>query len=452
MPDPIWLDTNTLIFALKGDAAINRQLSEYRRAGRQLLVAPKVRDEILNGNVLTEDPTVACWTKRPYPEKAALTATGMRKIGVELDLAGGQIPQPQRIAYYGIAEDLKGVNVEPSDRLVLSQVKASAQARGILKPEMITDENKKHAMSVHASRWEIRSVPTAKPAPGSVPGPPRVILADYPPDKNGPVSNKFKDNQALKKSGLLKAEERAQDAEKRAGQNANRQAGMAAAQVITEALLNGVKKHYTSALSDARKEFEAKYPDPRTLNSWKNLPRYKAAYAASLSKLTAPSKLRVAEAVMLAFTRESDIEKVKNYLDAQISKVQSAADGTVSSYSKVAQEYIDAMIAAYKDVLRGQELIDIAADIEKRGLPLKNTGDALEDTYKKAALYLSKFPFAEYAWMDVHLAASVFQEMGGRVLGFSSELKYRYESYAKTQKQLDDEITKISNELAKYEP
>src|SRR5258708_26859458 len=32
MPDPIWLDTNTLIFALKGDAAINRQLSGYRTA------------------------------------------------------------------------------------------------------------------------------------------------------------------------------------------------------------------------------------------------------------------------------------------------------------------------------------------------------------------------------------------------------------------------------------
>ncbi len=102
MPDPIWLDTNTLIFALKGGAAINRQLSEYRRAGRQLLVAPKARDEVLNGNVLTEDPTAACWTKRPYPLKAALTEAGMKKIGVELDLEGGKLRQPERIAYYGI--------------------------------------------------------------------------------------------------------------------------------------------------------------------------------------------------------------------------------------------------------------------------------------------------------------------------------------------------------------
>jgi len=72
--------------------------------------------------------------------------------------------------------------------------------------------------------------------------------------------------------------------------------------------------------------------------------------------------------------------------------------------------------------------------------------------YRKAALYLSQFPFVEYAWMDVHLAASVFQEIGERVLAFSSEIKYRYDSYSKSQKQLDDEITKISNELAKYEP
>jgi len=72
--------------------------------------------------------------------------------------------------------------------------------------------------------------------------------------------------------------------------------------------------------------------------------------------------------------------------------------------------------------------------------------------YRKAALYLSQFPFVEYAWMDVHLAASVFQEIGECVLAFSSEIKYRYDSYSKSQKQLDDEITKISNELAKYEP
>src|SRR5262245_501400 len=78
MPDPIWLDTNTLIFALKGDPEINKQLSSYRQLGRQLLVTPKVRDEILNGNVLTENEAKGpVWKQRPFPEKAALTEQGM---------------------------------------------------------------------------------------------------------------------------------------------------------------------------------------------------------------------------------------------------------------------------------------------------------------------------------------------------------------------------------------
>ena len=36
MPDPLYLDTCALDAALKGDAAINKQLSEARQAGRRL--------------------------------------------------------------------------------------------------------------------------------------------------------------------------------------------------------------------------------------------------------------------------------------------------------------------------------------------------------------------------------------------------------------------------------
>ena len=38
--DPIWLDTNVVQRALDGDPAVNRQLADYRNAGRQLLVPP----------------------------------------------------------------------------------------------------------------------------------------------------------------------------------------------------------------------------------------------------------------------------------------------------------------------------------------------------------------------------------------------------------------------------
>ena len=45
MPDPIWLDTNVVIKALNGDPGVNRQLSSFRTAGRQLLITPKVMGE-----------------------------------------------------------------------------------------------------------------------------------------------------------------------------------------------------------------------------------------------------------------------------------------------------------------------------------------------------------------------------------------------------------------------
>ncbi len=434
MPDPIWLDTNTLLLALKGNAAINRQLSTYRQAGRQLLVVPKVRDEILNGNVLTENPEKACWMQRPYPQKAALTERAMQKIGVTLDLTGPKGPSAERLAYFE-TDVGKGVPVTDSDRLVLSQVKASAKARGISMPQMITDEKASHAMSAQARKWGIYSVPTAKPAAGAIPEPPQVTLADYPPDKNGPVSNKFKDEETLRKSGLI--EEEAAQAGKKVVRGLVRQAAMAVAQEAVERVMDRLKEHYLSALTDARRELNASYPDPSKLRSWQDLPRYKAAYVASFSKLTMPSKMRQAEAVMLAFTRDSDLERAKKYLDAQISKVQSAADGASSSYAKVAQEYIDAMIAA---------------DLERRGLPLKRSGDELESAYSKVAPFLLEFPFGEYAWMDIHFAASTFQDIGGRLLAFSSDVAGLSDQYAKFQKQLDDEIVRVSNELGTYEP
>ncbi len=126
MGDPIWLDTNTLDFALKGHAAVNKQLDAYRKAGRKLLVPPKVADEALNGNVLTMKKGQPVWTQVPSPALKAAKQKGMEKLGIEIDMRSSEIPRTRRVAYSEIKVD----NVSDSDRIALSQIKAARGGSG----------------------------------------------------------------------------------------------------------------------------------------------------------------------------------------------------------------------------------------------------------------------------------------------------------------------------------
>ena len=171
-------------------------------------------------------------------------------------------------------------------------------------------------------------------------------------------------------------------------------------------------------LQDAAKEFESQYPDPRQLDANVGLERYKQAYLAASSRLRAPTGARVAEALILAVTPNRDIAKTKKYLDDQISKVQSAADGTRSGYAKVTDEYIDAMLALYAQLNAYSGLGEIAADVHKRGAVLNSVGRDLEQTYWKYVALTLIHPVPYAAWMDVHAVAKDFQSVGSRCFPF----------------------------------
>jgi hypothetical protein len=288
-------------------------------------------------------------------------------------------------------------------------------------------------MISQAPKWGIKAVPAAKPAPGSVPAPPRVDLADtYPEEKKGPISRFFKDRPVLKKLGLL-------------GANIG-------AQLIKGAIFTAIKEHFDSVLQDAEKEFDSEYPDLGQLKAKAGLERYKQAYLAALSKLRAPTRAKAWGALILAFTNERDFDKVKKHLTDQISKVQSAADGTQSGFGKVAEEYIDAMIALYVQLNAYSSLDGIAADIRKRGAVLDSAGRDLEKTYFQYAGISAAFPLAYYEWMDVYLVAQNFQSLGGSVLSFASKIQARYQLSQTMQKQLDEELIKVSEALAQIAP
>lgn len=423
MPDPVWLDTSVVHNALKGDAAINQQLTNYRKANRPLLVVPAVADELLNGNVVKGTPA-------PAPQFRQATQQGMARLGIKIDPQASKLPPGTKLKdLYTIGSD----NVSLSDRRVLNQIKASAQLRRIAAPEMITAETGTKAMVSQASKWGIKTVPAARPAPGSVPAPPRVDLGEgYPAAKKGPISRFFNERPVLKKLGLIAAN--------------------MAAEAIKGAIFAEVDAHFRAALSEARKEFEAKYPDPRQLKAKVALERYKQAYLAASSKLAAPSRANIAKTVILALTPDRDIARTKKYLDDQISKVQSAADGTRSGYAKVTEEYIDAMLALYAELNAYSGLGEIAADIRQRGEILDAVGRNLEETYQKYVLITGAFPFAYHVWMDVDWAAKEFMGLGGKVLSFASNIQAIYELALSIQKQLDEELIKVSEALAQAVP
>ena len=355
----------------------------------------------------------------------------MIRLGIKLDPLASKLPPNTRLKdLYEIGKD----NVSFSDQRVLNQIWASAKLRRIEEPEMVTAETGDKAMLSQAKKWKIKAVPAARPAPGSVPAPPRVVLAEerYPSDRNGPISRFFKDRPFLKKIGMLGA-------------------GIAI-QMARDEIFKLVKDHFSAVVQAAWKELDLRYPDPRQLTANGSLERHKQAWLAAASRLRAPTRARLAETLILAVTPDRDIARTKKYLDDQLSKVQSAADGTRSGYAKVTDEYIGAMVALYTRLNAYSELAEIAADIHKRGAILNAIGRDLCETFQKYQQLTALHPVASAMWMDVQTVGSDFQILGGFVLSFASEIQARHELALTMQKQLDEELIRVSEALAQVVP
>jgi len=427
MPDPIWLDTNTLSFALKGDPGINLQLSKLRQGGRQLLVTQQVEIEILFGNIFTLKQNKAFLAQTPPPEFREYVRKGMKKVGVTIDTRWQEIPTAKLKEY----EKILANNMSISDRRVMSEIKASAEARGIAAPEMITAETGTKAMAnapLMKKEWGVTSTPAAVT---KNPSARHVILSDYPEDGEGELSRFFKDKPVWGKLAII--------------------GGTIAAQQISAQAMASVFDHFNEAIAKARGAFDARHPDPTQLQAQTGLDRYKQAYETALSRVNRPSGLKAAEAVALAFTKPGDVERVKAMWDAQIAKVVSAQDGTISVYGKVADEYMDAMVALHNQLAAASAGVDaIAADIEKRGTVIAAAGDTLEQAFWYGLPGTLAFPVAYYEWLNVKNTADSFQNLGATVLTFSTYISDRLAAYDALLKKLEDEMLKVSNEVNRF--
>src|SRR5262249_48756731 len=85
MADPLWVDSSTLIDIADGDNALEGELTVKAKAGAELLMVPKVREEFLSGmNPLKG--AVAGNT----PERAKARQDLLTRLGVKSDTSGSE--------------------------------------------------------------------------------------------------------------------------------------------------------------------------------------------------------------------------------------------------------------------------------------------------------------------------------------------------------------------------
>jgi len=451
MPDPIWLDTNVVDRVIKGDIALDAELRNLRRRGHRLLMVPAANNELLNGNPLKMKGTKPVWEQAPTPASKVRMQIELKRLGIELDMSSAKLSQETRVNYAmqrhvprkpteALPKSLN--NISESDSLVLSQVKASAEARGVQHPVMFTAEQGTKAMITQAHVYGVTPMtlngnapPTggnAAAAAAKSPKVPKIDLSQYPPDKEGPISKFFKDRPKLAQAGLL--------------------AGQVAAQLVSAKMLEMVQSHFSGVLKDAQKDFRAKYPDAASL--WRNgrIDQHKQAYEAALAKLKAPSNAKVAGAVMVAVAPEKDQAAVWRHVQDRLSRVK-LADGAMGSYGAASSAYINAMADLGGLLAKYQTgLPEIADDIRKRASLLEHAGNELEKAFW-TIMHVAVFsPITYYQTFDIHHAAEVFLSLAGNVGGFAAEISGRMSEYERMGAQLDKELIKVSEEMGKYVP
>jgi hypothetical protein len=256
-------------------------------------------------------------------------------------------------------------------------------------------------------------------------------MADYPADKNGPVTRFFKDRPVVRAVSA--------------------QAAQQGAQYVKGKMMDAVEAHFSSTLENARAEFQAQFPDAASLVRDARIDERRQAYDAALRKLKAPSNARTFALVMTALsTPEKDVAARL----AQVEKHFASIGGqpqVIRDFIQARETYMDAMEQVMEALPRYMgPLPDIAADISARGSVLQRAGKDLSDAFWSImGSPLAGIPMVYYESFDIYLAAGVFERLGGQVQGFASEIRGRSNSYQTTWNKLDGEMMRLTNDIAK---
>jgi hypothetical protein len=168
MPDPSWIDSAAIAEVAAGDAALEAELAAKRNAGAELLVVPKVKEEVTIGNPLKR--------KGPWQttaDQAQACQEVMDRLGMKLDTRGSEADRREfferQFKFKGPGQGTVVRAVEESDAIILSQVAASARARNVARPEFVTTDLRL-VNNADAKLWGVTIVPRTS-RPPMPPGP-----------------------------------------------------------------------------------------------------------------------------------------------------------------------------------------------------------------------------------------------------------------------------------------
>jgi hypothetical protein len=171
--DPVWLDTCVVSNVNNGDKIAEHFLQLLHEEGYELLIVPAVNNELLNGNPLTMKGNKPVWEQVPTEASRATLEALKVRLGIKVDTSSGAIPWKTRALYamQGHIEPGKDPKtgkplavprsldaISESDSLVLGQVMASAQARKIANPIMVTGETGQKAMLSQSHLYKVTAI------------------------------------------------------------------------------------------------------------------------------------------------------------------------------------------------------------------------------------------------------------------------------------------------------
>lgn len=492
MPDPIWLDNNILDRAIKGDVDIRNKLAAYRSQGRPLLITPWVRGELLHGGKKIG--------KGMTPDRIVQAEAVMKSLGIELDSSGAKVGFQKFKEYYNTKPT--GGGISNTDRMVLTEIKACAEARGVKAPELMTAEIGKKAMAANTKAWGVTPVVHAEPfkppppaAPVKPPGgsgtggsgasgapsggtggapaggssggtgtsgaKPTTTPAKGAPTATGTSVDSVKADQAKSRNVAPKAPNiRIEDypPERRGpvtrffeDKPVLKQAGLlaagATASEIKGKMLEKVTAHFIEAASKGTSEFRSGFPNVGVLMQAADLDRLHKEATQALVGVVAASG---AQPDLRPFGR--DRVAATRALVAWLRK-RGDKPAATRAYDKAAQAYVDALSDLTTKIARLREPMQaMADDIGKRASVLLNAGRELEELFWRFVPLAAAHPIAYYEWFDVKAVADTFLSVGGAVDGLRVEIVARMAEYDSMLSRLYEELQATSELMARFAP
>jgi Domain of unknown function (DUF4157) len=260
-----------------------------------------------------------------------------------------------------------------------------------------------------------------------------INIADYPPDKQGPITRFFKDRPVLAQFSAIGAS--------------------MTMEYMKGKAFDKIQEHFESALHDAREEFELTFRDTKTLLAEKGVTQTRKAYQTALVALRAPNIRRDFLLILAAFSPPEQVEEAIRTAK-RLGSTHKIRGSDIQNFLTAADAYVVAMDSVqnvlYEHLRYRPGLPAIAKDIFARAAVLKSIGADLQDFFWEMVQF-AWIPSVEIALMDIYWVSNNFSVLGDRLWQFGVEVEQRHREYRKLLKNLDWQFEMINRAVLKWD-